>query len=187
MALPSSEARREPSKPSALTARPPPWLYSTFPSSPGVGRQQLARGSGNLLSLVLILHFLSSPRKHPEPRQPCGREAVPGLRAEPPLPGPPLCSYHAGNPNIKELVLRQVLCFFGTCRWLTPQSHTSLSGLEKGSAGDTQPHGTAGGSPLRNRTPVAKPLQDTAAPSLPCIPTTAKHKCLLAAPGLTRG
>lgn len=44
-----------------------------------------------------------------------------------------------------------------------------------------------GGSPLRNRTPVAKPLQDTAAPSLPCIPTTAKHKRLLAAPGLTLG
>lgn len=108
-----------------------------------------------------------------------------GWEQSPPLP---LCSYHAGYPNIKKPVLRQVLCFFGTCWWLTPQSHTSLSGLEKGSAGDTQPHGTAGGgSPLRNRTPVAKPLQDTAAPSLPCIPTTAKHKRLLAAPGLTLG
>lgn len=116
-----------------------------FQAAPGWASSSWQGEVGTCHHWFLFCISYQVPASTPSHDNPVVGKPCQGWEQSPPLP---LCSYHAGYPNIKKPVLRQVLCFFGTCWWLTPQSHTSLSGLEKGSAGDTQPHGTAGGGLL---------------------------------------
>lgn len=88
---------------------------------------------------------MTPPRLGSHPR------AGSGATPPPPAPGLPLCSYHGSHLNIKKLVLRQVL-------WVLAPAGGSLGAGGGLCRGDPTP---------RDQTPVAKPLQDTVAPSPP--------------------